>query len=120
MKIKQHPEWTEKYSAIDGIAKPKSAQNSIRSDIEEILKFSDEEFYKWYETRKNVTVKLLQDYQLFSTIPALKYGSEEQKLDMTAYIHVDKHLQYLKKGLEYLLMIKTLREEIKGPIVHHW
>jgi hypothetical protein len=125
IKITEHPELTEKYSAIDGIAKPETrcgpdnefimyGQKPIRSDIETILKLEDFEFEKWYTERKEATERLLKDYKVFASIPCLAYGTEEQKLDMTAYSHVRDYVKSLEEASDYLEVMKRVRTEVRG------
>lgn len=121
--IKEHPEWSEKYSAIDGIAKPRKflvgkdsphEEKAIRSDIEEILKLEDTNFNKWYISHKETAEKLLNLYSHFAEIPNLNYGSEEQKCGMEAYSSIKSLIDYFKEGLDYLEKIKQIREEYKN------
>ncbi len=122
--IKPLPELTDKYPAVEGIAKSAGipteehpcvhlAQNPIRSDVLEILKLQDGIFDEWYARRKEATERELADYRLFASIPHLGYGAEEQKLDMCAYSHVKSHLQSLEEGLEFLEVIKLARSKLR-------
>lgn len=121
MTIKEHLKWTEKYPAIDGIAKSRRlsgdywrpAENAIRSDIEKILEMNDTNFNSWYTSHKETAEKLLNLYSHFAEIPNLIYGSEEQKLGMDANTHISSPIGCFKEGLDYLEMIKKVREEYK-------
>jgi len=115
MTIKKHPEWTGKYTAIDGIAgrdgdfiiKP------IRSDIEEILKLNDLHFGDWYNERKNATESLLKQYEIIGSIPSLAYPFEQFQNGLNANSHVRVTINLLKEGLDYLEKIKEVREEYR-------
>lgn len=122
---KERPELSEDYSAIDGIEKLardfretdsgtiyKPAERPIRSDIEEILSMSKNEFIRWYAERKFAIKELLGNYKLFASVPHLSYGSEERKYDMKAYTHIKDHLDYLEKGLDFLEKINERYFEI--------
>ncbi len=135
MKVKEHPELSDKCPAIDGIdgaAKKEQAsqregsrypiyekislvtervERAVRSDVEEILAMGESEFNEWYISRYRVVKGLLDNYKLFSSIPNLSYGSEESKYDMTVHVAVKDHLEALKKGLEYLTVINLMRTE---------
>ena len=127
MKIKEYPKFSEKYPAIDGIAKGERppeeerrkglsylpSENAIRSDIEEILEMSDIAFDSWYRSRKNSVLGLLNQFEILVTIPDLRYGSEKSKhgLDANAYVQ-DIH-ETLKRGLEYVKVIKKVRDNQK-------
>lgn len=135
MKIKEHPEWSKCYPAIDGIAKLqkpskeeinkildkipskrvyyKEAENAIRSDIEKILKLSDVDFHDWYHERKDATEKMLKQYEIIASIPNLRYSSESQKLGLDALCYISDTIGVLKEGLDYLEKIKEVRVEYK-------
>ena len=133
MVVKEHPEWTEKYSAIDGfkydtkkdveefrrkfvgeIGGPSlRVKKVIRSDIEGILKLNDEDFTKWFSERKITAQRLLKDYELLGTIPCLTYGFEDQQYNLTAITHLNDTIEILKEGIEYLDIIKQVRDEQK-------
>ena len=124
----KHPEWTDKYSAINGIGKDgeclpesdlgqprySSSHRPIRSDIEKILNFNEDNFYGWLSQRRTATKKLLSKYKLFASIPHLSYASEDQKLDMTARTHVKDHIAEFEQGLDYLEKIEQVYKEIHG------
>jgi len=111
-----HPEYSEKYPAIDGIAKPDRptgdhyipAEKAIRSDIEKILEMSDDFFNSWYKERLAVSKSLLDQYQIFASIPNLVYASESRKLGMD-----NGTIRILKEGLDYLDKIAKVRKEYK-------
>ena len=128
----QHPEFSEKYPAIDGIEKDtkreidslrkqfpesdipyKEPEKAIRSDIEKILALNDEEFHKWFSERKITAQKLLNNYELVGSIPDLIYASEDQKNGLTANVYLGEPIKILKKGIEYLEVIKKVRDEQK-------
>lgn len=132
MVIKPHPELTEDYPAIDGIPKEQSpsseeasrrlkyqdevyirhAERAIRSDIEEILKLDNLRFDVWYNNRKEVTEKLLREYETFASIPDLRNASEEQKVNLgyTSGV-INNTIVDLRRGLDYLEKIKQVRAE---------
>jgi hypothetical protein len=107
---------TKGYSgtAIDLIADSDSNTKPIRSDIERLCQMSDENFVDWYRAAYFPTLELYENYQSFASIPNLDYTSEDQKFDMTAIPEVEIHLENLRKGLEYVKQIKTLRAEYRG------
>lgn len=121
----QHPEWSEKYPAIDGIKRSPSFSRydetveadiytsdkaPIRSDIEKILLMNSSDFNKWLSQRREATEEMIEKYKLFSSIPNLRYDSGTE--DMSAYSHVRGHLSTLEEGLDYLEKIKQLYAEI--------
>jgi hypothetical protein len=114
-----HAEYSEKYPAIDGIAKPerptgnyvRPAEKAIRSDIEKILEMDDANFKLWFIQREEATHNLLHQYQLFVSIPDIRYGSEKQKLGMDANTVISTTIGTLKEGIEYLGIISKIREE---------
>jgi hypothetical protein len=130
---KEHPEWKQQYTAVDGIeydnrkeveefrrkfpgdiAGPSlRIKKAIRSDVEEILLKNDEDFTKWFSERKITAQKLLKDYELLGTIPFLVYGFEDQKYDLTASTHLNNSIAILKDAIEYLDRIKQVRDENK-------
>ena len=116
--MNQHPEWSDKYAAIDGIAKPQNGgypeERAIRSDIEEIINLDDSHFNYWYDSRLAATQRLLKDYELFASIPHLNYGGADQKYDMAALCAVSGQLEALTEALDFLEKIKQVRGEIKS------
>ncbi len=117
MAIKKHPEWTEKYPAVDGIAKSaryhKEIEKPIRSDIEKILKLNDLNFSDWYNKRKDATENMLKQYEIIASNPALCYGSEEKKFGLESSAFISTPIKVLKEGLDYLEKIREVREEYK-------
>ncbi len=125
MKIKEYPEFSEKYPAIDGITKgnrpPKEGrepwrppENAIRSDIEEILEMDDIAFDSWYRSKKNSVLGLLNQFEILVTIPNLEYASEEFKYGLDeGHNHLSGLYETLKKGLEYVEVIKKVRDDQK-------
>ncbi len=136
MKTKRYPEYSEKYPAIDGIAKGERpskeererimaedyskaidgisylhSERAIRSDIERILGLSDEDFGVWYMERISATTNLLEMYELFASIPDLQYGSENQPYDMATSSHLGEHIKLLKRSIEYIEVIRDVKEE---------
>ena len=115
--IPVRPEYSAQFPAVDGIRRTKEEhmrehsfypKEPIRSDIAALIALDGDSFNRWYRERKEATERLLRDYQLFSSIPSLNYGSEHQQHTMTAYTHVGNHLEYLKAGLLNLEKIKEL------------
>lgn len=113
--IKKHPEWSEKYPALDGITNGKGVyfQKPIRSDIEEILKLNDKEFNNWFSERKITAQKLLKNYELIGSIPDLKSSLENFKNNLITNGNIGYFIGTLKEGIEYLEVIKQVREEYK-------
>ncbi len=133
--IKKHPEWSEKYPAIDGIAKGerpskeerkkmiqenptanihyRQAEKPIRSDIEKILKLNDEEFNTWFAERRIAALNLLNNYELIGSIPSLRYSSEEQQNGLKSNSMINGPINVLKDGIEYLGVIRQVRNEYK-------
>jgi hypothetical protein len=118
MEIREHPEWIEKYPAIDGISSGKSGNEDykrpIRSDIESLLSMPNKEFDIWYQERKEVTTDLLNKYETLGSIPALSYEFERHRgYNLEVFTHLRNHIEMLKRGLEYLEKIRIIRDEIK-------
>jgi len=122
MVIKERPDLTEYYSAIDGIGKSDRnfhegdmggqwytpAEEPIRPDIMKILKMPNLEYIDWFTSRYEATSKLLKDWKLFASVPYLSYGAQEN--DMTASTRVKDIKENLEKALDYLERIAVLRE----------
>jgi len=84
----------------------------IREDIEEILSLSRNDFNVWYKKRKDVTERLLSDYELFGSIPVIEFS---EAMSYGGYsTHVRDHIQYLKRGLEDLNKLRDKYEKIHG------
>ena len=131
MPIKQYPEWSDKYPAIDGIAKQQrpseeevakkrkmeidvpieGSEKAIRSDIEAIINLDDNGFHKWYFEHENATKKLLELYELFGDIPDLRHGSDWDKCNIGHRSKIKEHIELLRQGLDYLKVIKQARKE---------
>ena len=130
MVVKEHPEWKNKYQAVDGFkydTKKKKwkdlreypgeffgqtrVKNPIRSDIEKILKLNDEDFTKWFSERKITAQRLLKEYEIIGTIPCLTYGFEDMQYNMSAIAYFNNTIKNLKEGIEYLDIIKQVRDE---------
>jgi|SRR3989344_2994706 len=131
MKIKQYSEYSEKYPAIDGIAKSERpsedeieeimqrdqsmdtisvspAERAIRSDIEKILTLSARDFNCWYVKREEIVEKLLREYEIVASIPDLRYGGEEQKYGLDSHSIFNDVIGTLKEAREYLEVIKKV------------
>jgi hypothetical protein len=132
MPIKKHPEWKLKYPAVDGFGYNTEKEmeelekkhpgeffgetrfkKPIRSDIEKILGLNDEDFTKWFSDRKITALRLLKEYEIIGTIPSLNYGFEDQQYNMTAMTHLNDTIGVLKESIEYLDVIKQVRDEYK-------
>lgn len=130
LKVNPRPELTANYCAIDGIFRSEGplirfdcdgdktgtripAKREIRPDIERLLSIDDREFNIWYSARKEATENLLENYELFASIPELSYGGDSQQHDMSVHTHVKYHLESLRKGLDFLARIKERREECR-------
>jgi len=90
MEIKQHPEFSEKYPAIDGIKKLDKiirdkgilfGKNPIRSDVLEILNFDNSKFDAWYQTRQSILGSLLNEFKIVASVPDLRYPGKIRNLD---------------------------------------
>jgi hypothetical protein len=101
---------SKKYPALDGILDSHHNKLPIRSDIEKILLMDKKSFDNWYSKRRKITTNLLEEYQLFVSIPNPTYSSEGSKYNMNARTHVGTHIEAFKEGLEYLEVIKSFRE----------
>jgi|SRR3989344_339669 len=89
-----------------------------RDDIENIINMTDLEFAKWYFPKINATKKLLHYYELFGSIPDLYSGTDIDKPNKTLYDKAGNydfrnHLNFLRIGLNYLKMIRDLRDNLK-------
>ncbi len=132
MPIKAHPEWKLKYPAVDGFKDDTKEEmeklerkhsgeffgeprikNPIRSDIEKILKLDDVNFTKWFSDRKITALRLLKEYETLGTIPCLVYGFEDQQYDMTSNTSLKDTIGVLRESIEYLDIIKQVRDEYK-------
>lgn len=126
MEFKERPELTEHYSAIDGIAKSdrnfregdrggqyyNAAEKAIRPDIVKILEMSDLKYHIWYNSRCQVTLNFLEQWELFASIPCLNYGDRQYNMDAMSSIKMT--IDYLRNGLDYLKKIDELRTSLKG------
>ncbi len=76
-----------------------------RPDIRAIFALPEAEFLDWFEPRYAAALQLLQDYELFASIPHLGYP--DQEFTMEAITHVEHHLETLQEGLRFLGAIRT-------------
>ena len=76
-----------------------------RSDIRAIFALPEAEFLDWFEPRYAAALQLLQDYELFASIPHLGYPDHE--LTMAAITHVEDHLEALQEGIRFLKAIRA-------------
>ena len=122
MKIKQYPEFSEKYPAIDGIKKLDKiirdkgilfGKNPIRSDVLEILNFDNSKFEAWYQTRQSILGSLLNEFKIVASVPDLRYPGENQKFGLDSYSGINGMIEVLEKGLEYLEIIREIRDKSK-------
>lgn len=126
MVVKEHPEWSDKYPAVDGISKEaknrsrftkiyRGPKKPIRSDLLKILKLNDEKFTKWYSERKIAALGVLKIYELIGSIPNLIVGYEEDK--ERSYLSSSESIKEIidttKNGIDYLDRIKQVRNEYK-------
>lgn len=95
MKIDKRPDLTEKYPAIDGIAKPERnarwtedcmgnevklsepAEDAVRGDILELLKMPLEDFSTWVSPRYFAARELRDMLELIGGIPDLGWAHKE-------------------------------------------
>lgn len=106
----------KKYPAVDGVEhiNDEYVKKPIRSDIEEILKLNDNDFAEWFHDREFAVKKLLTNYEFVASIPDLRYSYENQRLGLDANSEIRSIIGTLKKGLEYLEVIRNVREHIKN------
>lgn len=126
--MKQYPEFSKDYPAIDGIAKgerpPKEErekieggadylppENAIRSDVRKILDMDGGSFDSWYRSRSSSVRHLLNSLEIIITIPDLRYASEDSSHNLDANPALDNLYETLKRGLKYVEIIKKVREE---------
>ena len=76
-----------------------------RPDIQNIMALSEAEFLGWYEPRHKAVLRLLRDYELFTSIPSLNYPDNEYTLG-EACTHTASHLESLQEGFRFLEAIK--------------
>mgnify|MGYP001573989717 CR=1 FL=1 len=78
-----------------------------RQDVGRILRMNNQEFKEWYEIRRNVLERILQEYKLATSIPNLLNASIEE--EMSEVPAVSRLMNGLSRGLEYLEEIVDLR-----------
>jgi hypothetical protein len=117
--LKERPDLTEKYPAIDGIRKQDRnfrecdmggvfytpSEEPIRPDVAKILALSKIEFDNWFYPRFEATKTLLDQWKLFGSIPYLSYGGAAE-YTMTANSTINYIVDSLEKGMDYLNKIK--------------
>lgn len=115
--LPENKSWTREYSAIDGIVRYDEELKSrpiikegVRSDLVKILNMNKGDFNKWLGERITATKNLKDQYELFSSIPNLHYGSDINQFDMTSITSVEENLESLSKGLDYLSKIREAYE----------
>ena len=126
MKTKQHPEFSDKYPAIDGIKKEHDGydngdhyvtrvheQEAIRSDVLEILNLDGIKFDSWYRSKTSSLLDLLNSLRIVVKVPDLRYMSESQKLGLDASSGLKDLIETLERGLEYVEVIKKVRDDMK-------
>jgi hypothetical protein len=110
-KIKEHPEFTNNYPAVDGIGISEFNKRPIRSDIENLLRMDNLYFDSWYKQRKEAAESLLKKYELVGSIPDLQHGPQCKRCGLGKEEVISKTVNVLKKGLEYLEVIRKVRGE---------
>lgn len=127
--MRERPELTEWFSAIDGIKKKERnfrrtdcntsgqdytrfdpSEDAIRADVLELLKSPG--FDDWYGKRKDALMEEIQKYELIGSIPYLSYPNDPYT--MTANTQLKNHIEILKQANEYLTLLGERRQEIKG------
>lgn len=118
--ITPHPELSNKFPAIDGIVREEirhgggkyitPAKDAIRSDVLEIINMGAG-FENWYAEREAVLVHEISKYVVIVDIPDLQYGPETAKYKMEANTRLKDHVETLNRALEYIRVIKTIRDE---------
>jgi hypothetical protein len=126
MGYKEHPEWSDRYPAIDGIAKESKPagydrndnerftlpETEIREDLEKIINLDTEHFIRWCSPKLKATEYLLEQWKSFASIPHLGYGNNEQQLNMDAITAVKNVVENLEKGRDYMQkIIKVYKEK---------
>jgi len=94
-----------------GFSKMTSTNIFFRQDIQDLVNLNDEEFEKWYTPRKDIVTILLNDYQLFGSIPNL--NSSHNRENISSYPIVKDEISYYNEALNFLDEIKKAREEYK-------
>ena len=116
MKLKQYPHLTEKFPAIDGIAKEGEgkiqSQEAIRRDVEEILKLPDAEFNTWHKEKMGHAQSLYTIVSGIGDVPNLGYGSEEYTMK-TGSTTLHSLTQTLEQTIDFLEKIALVRANRK-------
>jgi len=79
-----------------------------RSDIRALLDMPKEEFVEWYNARSAATERVLQDCRLVTDIPSLLNQSHDGSTMRESTI--SGMMDGLERGLEYLKVIRKLRD----------
>ena len=121
--MKPRPDWTIKFPAIDGIAKPSQCNQSdryhtrytpetpaIREDVQAILDMPQEEFQIWLDQKRDAATQLLNMWAAVGDIPELSYGLDAHT--MTANTAFKANLEVLQKAMSYLTVIEARYNEV--------
>ena len=122
--IKEYPELTKLFPAIDGIATKSSNYErddvkwvtppycEIRSDVLEILQMPDSTFIPWYDEKMKAITALIYLFVAVGDVPHLGYGSEEQKLTFgTGFTLLRDQIKLLHEAKKHLELIAKIRKD---------
>lgn len=113
--IKKRPDLTRDYPAIDGITKDEEdsfpAKTAVRSDVENILEMSDNDFNLWYLERRDAISSLLRTYNLVGDIPDLRFANEDNKRYMKDSEAIKPIIEVIERAQRNLEVIKRVKEE---------
>ncbi len=134
VKVTQRPEYTGKYSAIDGMAQEGRvliqregddghpafhagptypSKLPIRSDVQKLLDMSDDDFERWYKARQLAIVSELNKWKLIGDVPHLTYPAEDQRWTFGSAVTAFKQVtETLQQALKHLEVIKARRGDI--------
>jgi hypothetical protein len=79
-----------------------------RPDVRNIIEMPDKVFQAWYNLKREATLRLLNDYTQFASIPHLGYDNAQYT--MSAITLVGGQLEALQKGLSFLETLKKNRD----------
>ena len=84
-----------------------------RADVRTVLKMPHVEFQEWYRQRREASQSLLGNYKLAADIPSFELGPDGYIMLMRSNRtpELDGVINSLEAGLDYLNLIKELREK---------
>lgn len=109
--IMERPELTDKFPAIDGIARGR--KTAVRPDVGGILQLSDEDYENWFAPRYKAVNEMLEKFKLIGSVPNLSLGEIEHEGDETiaSYSEFFVIIEDLEEARTYLLTIDKIRKE---------